>query len=35
MRTIGVTMEVTKRLYCEYVVTDEEFEAMKENASLP
>lgn len=34
MRTIGVTMEVTKRLYCEYVVTDEEFEAMKENASL-
>lgn len=34
MRKIGVTMEITKRLYREYVITDEQFEKLKESQSL-
>jgi len=34
VRKIGVTMEITKRLYREYVITDEQFEELKECSSL-
>lgn len=34
MRKIGVTMEITKRLYREYVITEEQFEELKECTSL-
>lgn len=34
MPKIGITLEITKRLYREYEVTDEELEAMKDSYCL-